>query len=184
VHPEAYDFVERITKVVDPTQNEIIEFGSRDLNGSVRPLFIGSSYVGMDKTPGKGVNFVEDVCDVQFGPVWDIVICTEMLEHCDRPARVISQARRALRESGLFICTCASDKREPHCGNEAKEALDPGEFYRGITLQWMESALSVFDHHYCTVARDGLDIYAVAAVNPAPYWARLIDALQESVPVS
>jgi len=66
----------------------ICEVGSYDVNGSVRPTLAAhgpTSYVGVDQTPGPGVDVVADVADLPelYPAGFDVVITTEMLEHVE-----------------------------------------------------------------------------------------------------
>ena len=65
---------------------KILEVGSYDVNGSVRPLFSrAGSYVGVDFRPGPGVDLTMNAHCLKFPDrSFDLVISTEMLEHDDQ----------------------------------------------------------------------------------------------------
>jgi hypothetical protein len=63
----------------------VIEVGSYDVNGSIRPIVEAlepKEYIGIDIEAGPGVDRVCPLTDAysRFGP-FDLVVCTEVLEH-------------------------------------------------------------------------------------------------------
>jgi hypothetical protein len=133
MHAEAFAFVQRWVVNVDegarPTH--VIEIGSRDVNGSVRPLFVGCNYLGIDAIQGPGVDVVAD------GALWqptrkvDLVICLETLEHSPVPQMIVWNALRMLKPSGTLIVTAASHPRTPHSGIDGGP-LRENEYYGNI----------------------------------------------------
>lgn len=89
----------------------IIEFGSRNINGSVRPVFekYGCEvYIGLDIIEGEGVDVICDVeKDIPFKD-FDIVIATELLEHTKNWQKVVSNFKNVIKENGLFFLTTRS----------------------------------------------------------------------------
>ena len=61
----------------------VLEVGSLDINGSVRPLFENCNYTGIDLGEGRGVDVVAHVTDYHRldDNEFDVVISTETLEH-------------------------------------------------------------------------------------------------------
>ena len=58
MHPEAWAFVQGLG--AEPV-GHVVELGSRNFNGSIRPLFADAlSYTGVDILPGYGVDVVAD----------------------------------------------------------------------------------------------------------------------------
>jgi SAM-dependent methyltransferase len=82
-----------------------LEVGSYDVNGSARPFFHGR-YIGLDMRNGPGVDVlgVADALPFKAG-TFEVVVCTEVLEHDRRPWRTMVQAARVLRSGGLFLCS-------------------------------------------------------------------------------
>jgi SAM-dependent methyltransferase len=145
----------------------VLEIGSRDINGAVRGLFRDcAEYVGVDVNPGPGVDVVGDFCELYSADsnaaTFDIVVCTEVLEHYKYPSNLIYHAHYLLKPNGAFIVTCASEVRPPHSAQGEAWELQPGEYYGGITLEWMEKALSKFATSRATSQRFDLDIYGFA----------------------
>lgn len=163
MHDSAYEFLTRVASALS-TPGRVVELGSRDVNGSPRALFPAPDYVGVDLDAGPGVDVVADAADWSppDGTPFDLVLCTEVLEHCAQAADLCANAHRLLRAGGAFVVTCASPLREPH-GKDG-EALPAGEYYRGVSrgdlAGWLTAAgfeLLLFDP-----AAPEEDVYAVA----------------------
>jgi SAM-dependent methyltransferase len=86
---------------------DVLEVGSYDENGSPRGVFAdASSYVGVDQRMGPGVNEVMSADRLHWvDGVFDLVICTEMLEHDPRPWRSVPEMARVLRPRGHLLLT-------------------------------------------------------------------------------
>lgn len=130
MHAEARGFVERVVAIEGPFER-VLEFGSRDINGSVRELFgEAAEYIGVDISPGPGVDLVCDAAEwTETG--FDAVVCCEVLEHTPRGAEIIAAAGRALKPGGLLILTCATDPRAPHSATDGGP-LTEGEHYANV----------------------------------------------------
>jgi glycosyltransferase involved in cell wall biosynthesis len=93
---------------------QILEVGSFDVNGSVRPIIEAhgpASYLGVDGGPGPRVDKVVDCCDLvdTFGPdSFDVVVTTEMLEHVRDWQTCIRNLCEVLRPGGLLVITTRS----------------------------------------------------------------------------
>jgi len=77
-----------------------------------RPLFEGRRYVAIDRGVGDGawdygrLDATSDLERVPFaGASFDLVLCTETLEHLARPARVLAELRRVLAPGGTLALT-------------------------------------------------------------------------------
>jgi SAM-dependent methyltransferase len=73
------------------------------------PLFasLASEYVGNDIAPGPGIRFVSPVEELDApDAAFDLVLCTQVLEHVRRPALALEQLARVLTPGGhLFLTT-------------------------------------------------------------------------------
>jgi O-antigen biosynthesis protein len=85
----------------------ILELGSLDVNGTVRSLFRAStSYLGVDKQPGPGVDAVMDANKLELeDDSFDVVVSTEMLEHDPHPWLSFQEAFRVLVPGGTLLLT-------------------------------------------------------------------------------
>ena len=109
----------------------VVEIGARCINGSVRGLFHGAAYTGIDIAPGLWVDVVADGATWQPPAPVDCVVCCEVFEHAEQAAAICANAAAMLRPGGLFIVTAATDPRPAHSGTDGG-ALRPGEFYRNV----------------------------------------------------
>lgn len=92
------------------TGKRVLEVGSRNINGSLRQhveTLEPFEYIGIDIVPGPGVDRVLDVREAYpvLGQVFDLVICTEMLEHAEDWQGVIYALKLMLREGGTLLLT-------------------------------------------------------------------------------
>ena len=90
----------------------VLEIGSRDVNGSVKPFiqtFRPKEYVGIDLAAGPRVNVVlpaEQAVKYFGAESFDVVISTETLEHVEDWRSVITNIKEVLMPSGyVFITT-------------------------------------------------------------------------------
>lgn len=85
MHDSVLEWTAKTLMCADVTGRTVLEVGSYDVNGSVRPIVMAhhpASYLGIDIEPGPGVDEVCELADAarRFGQ-FDLVICTEVLEH-------------------------------------------------------------------------------------------------------
>jgi hypothetical protein len=93
---------------------------------------------------------------------YDIVLCTELLEHVQHWERCVETAWRALADGGYLIITCASTGRRAH---GARGALDPapGEWYQNVPPDRLEQLLDMtFRAHHVIYNPAPGDAYAWA----------------------
>jgi len=86
----------------------VLEVGSLNVNGSVRPLFGNADYTGVDRVAGPNVDMVLDAhaLETVFDDMtFDCVVCTEMLEHDTQPWRSLAQMHRVTAPFGCLIVT-------------------------------------------------------------------------------
>jgi hypothetical protein len=135
-----------INAVLPADVGSVLEFGSRNINGSVRDLVpTVSRYVGVDITPGPGADIVADAGTVEVPGLFDVVVCAEVFEHAPdaQCLAMVRNARRHLVDGGTFIATMAGPGRPAHSAGDGGP-LQPGEFYRNVTSQqlgrWLATA--------------------------------------------
>lgn len=89
---------------------KVLEVGSRNVNGGTRHLTLGSDYTGIDIQDGINVDEVRDAARLPmlWGSKFDIVICTETLEHIFWWQLAIKEMVRVLRANGLLLLTTRS----------------------------------------------------------------------------
>ncbi len=92
----------------------IIEIGSRDVNGSLRPLiesYRPKHYIGVDIIPGSGVDITCDVKNLvsKFGKqTFDVIISTELLEHVRDWRLAIHNIKNVCKPNGIILLTTRS----------------------------------------------------------------------------
>ena len=123
MHAEAWAFVSSLVPNLAP--GHVVEFGARNFNGSIRPLFSDAlSYTGVDILPGANVDVVSDAAEFSPEVAPDLILCCETLEHTPRGEDIVANAARILAPGGQLVVTCATSPRAPH------SAVDGGELYR------------------------------------------------------
>jgi SAM-dependent methyltransferase len=102
------DAAQIFTQVFRPA-GPVLEVGAFQLLGldqfrNPRPLFEGLEYIGSDIRSGPGVDRIEDAQSLSFEDAsLGTVLAFDVLEHLPRPADAIAEARRVLRDEGLFV---------------------------------------------------------------------------------
>jgi SAM-dependent methyltransferase len=108
------DFGRTKLAVTDVAGKRVIEIGSMDINGSLRPVvekLNPSEYLGIDIAEGPGVDEVCNVYDLveRYGPEsFDVVISSEMIEHVHDWRKAMSQIKRVMRPNGVLVMTTRS----------------------------------------------------------------------------
>lgn len=130
MHVQAYDFIAGHAAGLRPAT--VLEIGSLDVNGGVRPLFpTAKQYHGIDIAPGPGVDEVADAADWHATTLFDVVVSTEVLEHAPRWRDVVTNAWNALHPGGVLVMTCATDPRPPHSAIDGWD-VRPDEWYANV----------------------------------------------------
>ncbi len=106
------DFARRLPPLL-AKGTRMLEVGSRNVNGSVRDILEphGASYCGVDIEAGPGVDQVLDVVNLDqafAADSFEVVITTEMLEHCPDWKEALRQMVRVLKPGGLLLLTTRS----------------------------------------------------------------------------
>ena len=165
MHPEVDDFINKV-KAKFPSMFEnknVLEVGSQDINGSVRSHFKFCTYTGIDLGEAPGVDIIVDIVDFDVPEEFDVMISSEMLEHCKTWERALSQMYKNLKPGGLFILTCAGPNRQEHgtdyhTPQDSKFTLD---WYRNISVEDFRSVLPAtnFEESSLGLYRGDCDLY-------------------------
>jgi len=160
MHPPVIDWVQSTFdtwRAGNEGPFDILEIGSLDINGSVRPIFTHTkrSYIGVDMQEGPGVDIVADAATFQIGLRFDVIVCAEVFEHTAVWREIIDNARAHLKDGGLFTATMAGVGRSPHSAIDENPIRD-WEHYANITEEELTDALKEFSSS--AVDTQGLDL--------------------------
>lgn len=141
-HQQQHEFIDLVkSHYPDSFKNKtVLEFGSHNINGSVRRHFQDCAYIGVDAGPGRDVDIISiaheyDLPDQTF----DTVISCEMFEHDPHWEKSFNNMVRLCKTNGLVLFSCATTGRakhgtlycEPH---SSPNTVDLGwEYYRNLT---------------------------------------------------
>lgn len=134
-HIEQLAFVEILSKEISRFNNckKILEIGSYDVNGSIRPFFENSDYIGVDLIEGKGVDFVRDGHTLDYlDESFDMVISCESFEHNPYWKETFLNMIRMTKLGGLIVFTCATTGRPEHGTTRTTSVDSPGT----IQMNW------------------------------------------------
>lgn len=162
MHPEARAFVQSIVELTHHPKSAV-EFGAYDVNGNCRGLFPSVvRWHGVDVRPGPNVDEVANCETWRTETRYDLVLCTEVLEHARHPDLIVGSAFRALRKKGKFVMTCAGNGREPHTDDGVHGVPIP--HYRNIPESEMDEWLrdAGFRIKRLEVNRKACDLYVLA----------------------
>lgn len=120
MHTSCLEFLQSVLTEEVVTGKRILELGSFNVNGSARDIatsLVPQLYHGIDLQPQTG--YVDEVADVskigsQHDNQWDVVISTEMLEHCLDWRSAIEGMKRACVDGGLLVVTARGPGKEYH----------------------------------------------------------------------
>lgn len=159
MHDAVHEFVASLVPV-EPVA--VLDIGGRDLNGTNRDAFPSvTEWVSVDLRPGPAVDIVADAADLDLGRTFDVVVCTEVLEHAERWAEIVGTAADHLTSGGLFIVTCAGPGRAPHSGIEAT-GIQEGEYYANVSADDLSTAMERAGFGVYSCSQNGLDTQGVA----------------------
>jgi len=130
MHNSVMDFVAGIVTQHHLAASSVLEVGSYNENGTVRSLFTGP-YHGVDTREGPGV---DQTCDGENLPfpsdAYDLVVCTEVLEHTPRPWRIVHELAYVTARNGHVIVT-ARGFNEHGCFQYHPYPVDLWRFTKG-----------------------------------------------------
>lgn len=160
MHEGAYWFVAGCVDSL-PTDGLVVEIGSRNVNGTIRGMFLGREYIGIDMAPGLSVDVVATGATYQPPHPATVVMCCETLEHTEEAEAICRNAYRMLAPGGVFVMTAAGHGRAPHSAVDGCD-LRSGEFYSNVEEEDLRRWLSEFSDVSITTRPDLGDIYALA----------------------
>lgn len=156
----------------------VLEIGSLDINGSVRPFFTDCRYLGLDVGRGPGVDLVcggqdYDGADASF----DVVCSFEAMEHNPHWQATFANMLRLVKPGGMVLMTCATRGRPEHGTTRTSPADSPltigigWDYYRNLTAGDFAQAFDLrqhFSRHFATHYYQGCDLFFVGFRAGAP----------------
>lgn len=155
MHAEALAYVNRFA-TADPVR--VTEFGSRDINGTPRPLFPNADWWGIDAVDGPGVDEVADAADWS-GVAADLVVCCEVFEHCAAWELIVQNMAANLAPGGRAVITAAGPARLPHSAVDGGPLRD-GEHYANVDPDTLRMVMKAAGLASIEVEVHGGDVYA------------------------
>jgi hypothetical protein len=140
----------------------VLEIGSLNINGSIRPFFEKCTYVGVDLGEGADVDVVARGEDLTYEDgAFDVVASCECLEH--NPEWVATLKNMIRMASGLVFFSCATTGRKEHGTRRTSPQDAPfcGDYYANLTEEDVrrEIDLSVFKRYEFSTNSDCHDLY-------------------------
>ena len=150
-HPKQLQFLKNLSvflfKEKKPSDLNILEIGSYEVNGSIRNFFEKSKYLGIDLVNGPGVDLVMSGENItELNKRFDVIISSECFEHAIGWKNIFKAMIECVKDDGYVIMTCASKGRIEH-GTKRSDFYDtvvhkydvkssPGtndEYYKNLT---------------------------------------------------
>lgn len=128
MHVEAHEWVKQFA-TEEPLN--ALEFGAKDINGSIQPLFPNTKWVGIDIADGPRVDVVADASTYEHPEPVDLIVCCEVFEHTPVWPAIINNAYKLLAHGGTAVFTCAGRGRPPHSAIDGL-AVRPDEYYKNV----------------------------------------------------
>lgn len=187
MHPEARAGAERMLRmlaytswradIAQRTSVKVLDIGGADINGTVHDLLGVKPWV-VDARFGTGVDYVVSCTDPDAAEIilesarhndyltpddlFDLVICTEVLEHVYDWRAILNTAAACLGPEGALVLTCAGEGRAPH-GAWGAGIPGPGEWYANVYEHDLRIGLrSLFVSSYVEYNPQPGDLYAWA----------------------
>jgi SAM-dependent methyltransferase len=113
MHPTAYEncvkfFNKYISKLV-ANSLKVVDFGSYDTNGCLKPIFKNCDYVGLDMSPGPNVDVVSTGDKTPFdSDSIDVIVSSSNFEHDDCFWMTFLEMARILKPGGYIYINAPS----------------------------------------------------------------------------
>lgn len=159
MHKEQTSYVKKQLTKYKPYGN-VVEIGSKDINGNNRAFLGDVNYIGLDLSAGPNVDVVAHFADTSYKNL-DMIISTEALEHDCRWFETLQNIYKSLKKGGVAIITAAGYGRPEHGTRRShpQDSPDTTDYYRNITMSFVYDAFNKFDVNVVDVVEKGGDIY-------------------------
>lgn len=156
MHTEAFEFV-AVNATDEPV--DVIEIGSRDVNGTVRTLFPHATWMGIDLYEGPAVDVACNALEYTPAKQYDVSVCLEVLEHAKEWRKLVRCLHDWVKPEGRTIITCAGPGREPHSHVDGQPVRDD-EHYENLSTGTLKQAMEDAGFVDVKTQRRGPDTYA------------------------
>ncbi len=126
-----------------------LDVGSLDINGSLRSMFVDSTYVGIDLGPGKNVDVVSKAHEFQSDTEFDTVVSANCLEHDMFYRETLRNMVNLLRSGGLMVIGCASTGFPEHGTRKTTPKNAPllpddwADYYKNLTEDDVRESIAI-----------------------------------------
>lgn len=100
------EFIKSSAKKYDKQDLRVLDIAPQDHAGAA-PYFGKSIVETLDLDPESGANYIADLCErnetVILEDTFDVVVCTEVLEHTLQPFKAVDEMRRILKPGGVVL---------------------------------------------------------------------------------
>lgn len=170
-HYQQTEFVKSVKNLLPDYfyQKNVLEFGSLNLNGSVREFFSNCCYIGVDLGKGKDVDVVSIAHEYNMpDQSFDVVLSCEMFEHDPHWIKSFNNMIRLCKPKGLLFFTCATTGRQEHGTffnrpEDSPLTLNIGwDYYKNLTENNFREYFyfdELFDAYEFSVNKSHFDLY-------------------------
>lgn len=99
-------FIQRAGEQYDRKDLVVLDVAPQDFEGA-RPYFSKATVETLDINPKSGATYIADLCKNNRKIIpsgrFDIVVCTEVLEHTLQPFDAVKEIKRILKEGGMAL---------------------------------------------------------------------------------
>ena len=150
------------------SESYILDIGSYDVNGTLKPIFKDHRYIGIDMCAGPNVDFVCKNDDIPFkNNFFDVIISSSCFEHDDFFWLTFLEMCRVLKPNGFIYINAPSNG--PHHGYptdnwrfylDSWKALEKWSIKNNFNIKLIESYINKEDIHTdAALWEDSVGIY-------------------------
>lgn len=160
-------------KKLNLSAKSVLEIGSYNVNGTARSVIDHNTWLGVDSRPGPDVDLVLDgaALGTKFGPIFDLVVCLETLEHCLDWRAVLKAAWGCTMQNGfLLLSTPGADFPRHDTPNDYQRfSLDIWAYvFRDHRILAAANIQYPHNGHWLLVQKSGKDINTDIETLPVP----------------
>lgn len=108
IRANVVEFLQRHAANYDRPDARVLDVAPQDHAGA-GPAFVRSAVETLDLDPASGATYIADLCRCNEALIpdgsFDVVVCTEVLEHVAQPFDAVAEIRRVLKPAGVALVT-------------------------------------------------------------------------------